>query len=157
MAYHKDTGGVDLSDQFIQDYSTHRKTARWHKTVLLHFLDIATTNAFILHRDLSSAKRMQPMAHKDFVMELVCQLRGMDKAGVPLSRRASHASLPIDTVTDAGKKATKDGLKCQRCLQVDNRRRDTPWKYQACDVPLCVGVERNCFLEWHKSFCGILM
>ena len=77
----KNMGGADPSDQLIQYYSTHRKTgARWHKTVLLHFLDIAATNAFVLHREMSSAKQVQPMAHRDFTVELVCQLCGEQKS-----------------------------------------------------------------------------
>ena len=149
-AYNKHMGGVDLSDQLIQYYSTHRKTARWYRTVLLHFLDIATTNAFILHREMSSAKKVQPMAHKDFMVELVSQLCGIDKKGVPQSRRADHVPVPIITDTDPGQKASKGRLRCQRCLQVENRRRDTPWKCQACDVPLCLVLDRNCFVDWHN-------
>nr|XP_046253824.1 piggyBac transposable element-derived protein 4-like [Scatophagus argus] len=150
MAYNKNMGGVDLSDQLIQYYSTHRKTGQWYKTILLHFLDIATTNAFILHREISSVKKVQPMTHKDFVVELVRELCCMDKQGVPQSRRADHIPVAIVTETDAGQKATKGRLKCKRCLQVDSRRCDTPWKCQACDVPLCLVVDRNCFSEWHK-------
>ncbi|KAL7374141.1 hypothetical protein ABVT39_022782 [Epinephelus coioides] len=107
--------------------------------MLLHFLDIATTNAFILHRDMSNA-----------MVELVSQLCGMDKEGVPQSRRADHVPVPIVTATDASQKAKKGRQRCKHCLQVDNRRSDTPWKCQACDVPLCVVVDRNCFSEWHK-------
>ncbi|KAL3996894.1 squamous cell carcinoma antigen recognized by T-cells 3 [Sarotherodon galilaeus] len=128
MAYNKNMGGVDLSDQLIQYYSTHRKTACWYRTMLLHFLDIATTNAFIMHREMCSAKQVQPMAQKDFMVELVCQLCGMDKTG----------------------KATKGRLKCKCCLQENNRTSDTPWKCQACGVPPGLVVDRNCFLEWHK-------
>ncbi|XP_028265305.1 forkhead box protein J1-A-like [Parambassis ranga] len=122
-------GGVDLSDQLIQYYSTHRKTARWYKTILLHLLDIATTNAYILHREMSSVKEVQPMTQKDFMVELVCQLCGMDKEGVPQSRRADHIPVAIVSETDPGQKATKGRLKCRRCLQVDKRRSDTPWKF----------------------------
>lgn len=119
----------------------------WYKTVLLHFLDIAT-NAFLLHREMSSAKHVQPMAHKEFMVELVCQLCGMDKAGVPLSRRANHVPVPIDTATDPDQKNTKGRLKCQLCHQVDNRRRDTPWECQACDL-FCSGL--CCLLSFYKS------
>ncbi|XP_049900252.1 piggyBac transposable element-derived protein 4-like [Epinephelus moara] len=150
VAYNQSMGGVDLSDQLIQYYSTHRKTGHWYRTMLLHFLDIATTNAFILHREMSNAKQVQPMTHKDFMVELVSQLCGMDKEGVPQSRRADHVPVPIVTATDASQKATKGRQRCKHCLQVDNRRSDTPWKCQACDVPLCVVVDRNCFSEWHK-------
>nr|XP_046231957.1 piggyBac transposable element-derived protein 4-like [Scatophagus argus] len=150
MAYNKNMGGVDLSDQHIQHFYTHRKTGQWYKTILLHFLDIAATNAFILHREISSVKKVRPMAHKDFMVELVRELCCMDKQGVPQSRRADHIPVAIVTGADVGQKATQGRLKCKRCLQVDSRRCDTPWKCQACDVPLCLVVDRNCFLEWHK-------
>lgn len=42
-------------------------------TVLLHFLEIETRKAFILHREAISAMQVLPMAHKEFVAELVCQ------------------------------------------------------------------------------------
>ncbi|KAL7378916.1 hypothetical protein ABVT39_020736 [Epinephelus coioides] len=99
---------------------------------------------------MSNAKQVQPMTHKDFIVELVSQHCGMDKEGVPQSRRADHVPVPIVKAADASQKATKGRLKCKHCLQVDNRRSDTPWKCQACDVPLCVVVDRNCFSEWHK-------
>ena len=150
MAYNKNMGGVDLSDQLIQYDSTHRKTSRWYRAVLLHFLDIATTNAFILHCEMSSVKQVQHMTHKDFMVELVCQLCGIDKTGVPQSRRADHVPVPIYPDTDSGQKATKGRLRCHRCQQVNNRRRDTPWKCQACDVPLCLVLDRNCFVDWHN-------
>uniref|UniRef100_A0A3Q3ENX6 PiggyBac transposable element-derived protein domain-containing protein n=1 Tax=Kryptolebias marmoratus TaxID=37003 RepID=A0A3Q3ENX6_KRYMA len=147
IAYNKHMGGVDLSDQLIQYYSTHRKTPCGYRTLLLHFLDIATTNAFILHREICSARQLQSMTHKDFMVELVCQLCGVEKAGVPQSRREDHIPVPIISATDAGQKATKGRLKCKRCREVDNKRTDTPWKCQACDVPLCLILDRNCFFE----------
>lgn len=45
----------------------------WYGTVLLHFLEIETRKAFILHREAISAMQVLPMAHKEFVAELVCQ------------------------------------------------------------------------------------
>lgn len=150
MAYNKHMGGVDLSDQLIQYYSTHRKTARWYRTIIMHFLDIASTNAFILHREISMAKKVQPMTHKDFMVELVCQLCDVDKSGTSQSRGTQHVPVPIVKQTDASQKATKGRLKCERCLLVDHKRSDTPWKCQACKVPLCLVPDRNCFFDWHR-------
>ena len=149
MAYNKNMGGVDPSDQLIQYHSTQRRTTPWYRTALLHFLDIATTNAFILHREMSTAKQVQSTEHRDFMVELVSQLCGTDTSGVPQSRRTHHVPVPIVTTSDASRKASKGRLKCKQCRQLDNRS-DTPWKCQACNVPLCLVVGRNCFLEWHK-------
>lgn len=68
IAYNKNMGGVDLSDQLIQYYSTHRRTARWYSTLLLHFLDIATKNAYVLHCDISNTQQVKHMTQKNFLV-----------------------------------------------------------------------------------------
>ncbi|XP_034022602.1 piggyBac transposable element-derived protein 4-like [Thalassophryne amazonica] len=151
LAYNKNMGGVDLSNQLIQYYSIHMKTARWYTTVLLQFLDIVTTNAFISHREISSIKQVQPMTHKDFMMELVCQLCGTDKTDVLQNRSQNHVPAPTVMGTDPCQKARKGRLRCQQCLQVDKKKSDTPWMCQACNVPLCVTLDRNCFLSGSNS------
>ena len=138
-------GGVDLSDQLLQYYSTHRRTARWYRTLFLHFVDIATTNAYILHCENSKTQQVQHMTHKDFLAELVSQLCGVEKTGVPSNRSTDHVPVAIATATDAREKATQGRRTCQRCQQVDKKRNLTPWKCKRCDVPLCVIVE-----EWHR-------
>lgn len=85
--------------------------------MLLHFLDTATTNNFILHCEMSSVKKVQAMAHKDFMVELVCQFCGVEKAGAPQSRTVAH--VPVPTVTATDPVATKGRQKCKRCIQVD--------------------------------------
>ncbi|CAN9511206.1 unnamed protein product [Ophioblennius macclurei] len=150
LAYNKHMGGVDLSDQLIQYYTVHRKAGKWYRTVFLHLVDIATTNAYILHKELSTAHQVQALTHKDFMVELVCQLIGRDKSGAPTKRTTIHAPVPIDTPSDPGQKAPKRRLRCQNCLDKEQQRRDTVWKCQCCDMPLCVTTNRNCFTEWHK-------
>uniref|UniRef100_A0A3B5M8V3 PiggyBac transposable element-derived protein domain-containing protein n=1 Tax=Xiphophorus couchianus TaxID=32473 RepID=A0A3B5M8V3_9TELE len=114
VAYNKNTVWVE-------------KTNRWYTTLLLHFLDIATTNAVILHREISSTKQEEVMTHKDFMVELMCQLCGIN-----------HVPVAISTATDSAQKASKGRLKCKHCLQYKMQykiRHNTPWKCQACDVP----------------------
>ena len=146
IAYNKYMGGVDLSDQLLQYYSTHRKTARWYRTMFMHFVDMATTNAYILHSEIST----KPMTHKDFVTELVSQLCEVNMAGVPIQRSNNHVPVAIAISAEAKGKATQGRRSCQHCLQVSKRRNLTPWRCKACDVALCVIVDRNCFEEWHK-------
>ncbi|XP_046874079.1 piggyBac transposable element-derived protein 4-like isoform X3 [Hypomesus transpacificus] len=150
IAYNQHMGGVDLSDQLLQYYSTHRRNSRWYRTLFLHFVDMATTNAYILHCEISAAQQVTPLTHKLFLAELVAQLCGVNPAGVPIQRSNDHVPVAISLPTEAKAKATQGRRNCQQCHQVDNKRMLTPWKCKACDVPLCVILDRNCFEEWHK-------
>ena len=64
--YNKFMGGVDLSDQLIQYYTTQHKTLMWYKKVFFHFLDIAATNAYLLHKELTQNMQKDRMSHKAF-------------------------------------------------------------------------------------------
>uniref|UniRef100_A0A9J7X5K1 PiggyBac transposable element-derived protein domain-containing protein n=1 Tax=Cyprinus carpio carpio TaxID=630221 RepID=A0A9J7X5K1_CYPCA len=74
-AYNQHMGGVDLSDQLLQYYSTQHKTMKWYRKLFLHFLDIAATNAFIVHKELYGT-----MTHKEFMEELIAELCGVHYA-----------------------------------------------------------------------------
>ncbi|KAM3842124.1 piggyBac transposable element-derived protein 4-like [Diretmus argenteus] len=152
IAYNQNMGGVDLSDQLLQYYSTHRRNNRWYRTLFLHFLDIAVTNAYILHCDIRETQQTQHKTHKDFQTELVCQLCGVDSTGAPVNRRVDHIPVPIITpteVTDPRAKSTSGRHQCHHCKQ-QGKRKDTKWKCKSCDVPLCLILDRNCFEEWHS-------
>ncbi|XP_041836536.1 piggyBac transposable element-derived protein 3-like [Melanotaenia boesemani] len=149
IAYNKNMGGVDLSNQLLQYYSTHHKTACWYCTLLLHLVDIASTNAYILHYILL-ASQTKPMSHKDFQTELVTKLCGVDSTCMPSNRSTNHIPVAIARVTDPSLKATQGPRICQRCHRVDKKRYLTPWKCQSCDVALCLVLDRNYFAEWHR-------
>ena len=116
----------------------------------LHFVDIAATNAYIMHCEVSRKQQMQPMTHKNFLSQLVSELCDVDKTGTPNKRSTQHVPVAIATAADASQKATQGRRTCQHCHQVDKKRNLTPWRCKACDVPLCVIVDRNCFEKWHK-------
>lgn len=150
IAYNKNMGGVDRPDQLIQHYSTQRKIARWYRTLFLHFVDIATTNTYILHCEISNTQQAQHMTHKNFLVELVSQLCGVDKTGVPVNRSTGHVPFAVAVATDAKEKATKGRRTCQHCHQVDKKRNLTPGSASPVTCTLCVIVDRNCFEEWHR-------
>uniref|UniRef100_A0A671SK44 PiggyBac transposable element-derived protein domain-containing protein n=1 Tax=Sinocyclocheilus anshuiensis TaxID=1608454 RepID=A0A671SK44_9TELE len=127
-AYNQQMGGVDLSDQLLQYYSTQHKTMKWYRKLFLHFLDIAATNAFIVHKELY-------------------ELCGVSQKIPPKRTSVDHVPFPgAEQASDA----TTGRRTCVLCKAKHGKRQDTPWKCQACDVHLCVQLKRNCFLEWHK-------
>ncbi|KAK9522077.1 hypothetical protein VZT92_018567 [Zoarces viviparus] len=147
--YNKHMGGVDLSDQLIQHY-VHHKTMRWYRTLFFHFLDIAATNSFLLHKELCREKQEQPMTHRAFLQELTAQLCGVTVAVPPAQAHSGHLPVPISDQPDASKRASYGRRTCLHCRQTRQVRLSTPWKCMECDVALCVIADRNCFKEWHS-------
>ncbi|XP_059402818.1 piggyBac transposable element-derived protein 4-like [Carassius carassius] len=146
-AYSQHMGGVDLSDQLLQYYAAQHKTMKWYRKVFLHFLDIAANNAFILHKELHGN-----MTRKEFMEELIAELCDMSQKAAPKQSSTEHVPIPgAELTSDDRRNATVGRRICVHCKAVHGKRLQTPWKCQACDVHLCLQLNRNCFLEWHKS------
>jgi len=52
LAYNDNMCGVDRSDQLTAYYPPLRKTLKWYKKVILHMLDLAVTNSYLLYISL---------------------------------------------------------------------------------------------------------
>lgn len=148
--YNKHMGGVDLSDQLVQYYSVHHKSNRWYRTLFFHFMDIAATNSYLLHKELCKEKRQTPMSHRAFLEELTAQLCEVTVKMPAERRQGSHLPVPIASTDNKSKKATASRKKCVLCRTTRHVQQSTPWKCGACDVALCLVADRNCFFEWHK-------
>ncbi|XP_058622798.1 piggyBac transposable element-derived protein 4-like [Onychostoma macrolepis] len=146
-AYNQHMGGVDLSDQLLQYYAAQHKTMKWYRKIFLHFLDIAANNAFILHKELLGS-----MTHDQFMEELIAELCGLSQKAAPKQFSTDHVPVPGAQLTsDVRRIATVGRRICVHCKAVYGKKQQTPWKCQACDVHLCLQLNRNCFQEWHKS------
>ncbi|XP_039659942.1 piggyBac transposable element-derived protein 4-like [Perca fluviatilis] len=148
--YNKHMGGVDMSDQLIQYYSVHHKSMRWYRTLFFHFLDIAATNSYLLHKELCREKQEEPMSHRDFLQELTAQLCGVTVKTPPAQTRSSHVPVAIAKILDVSRKASYGRRPCVNCRQTRKAKQATPWKCKECDVALCVISDRNCFEAWHS-------
>ncbi|ROJ57629.1 PiggyBac transposable element-derived protein 4 [Anabarilius grahami] len=111
--YNKYMGGVDTSDQMLGTKSMHRKTRKWYMTVFLHFLDIAVTNSFILHKELCAIHQNKPMTRQNFQELLAAQLTGVPLDGSP-KERCDHLPVPVSGIQDPSKKASST-RHCVRC------------------------------------------
>ncbi|XP_028979835.1 piggyBac transposable element-derived protein 4-like [Esox lucius] len=146
--YNKYMGGVDLSDQLITYFSAHRKTKKWYRTFFYHFVDIATTNSYIIHKEMCKANNMRPMTHKEFMEQLVAQLCEVSLDTKAKPKNTGHTPVPIKVVEERSQRVSGARLRCKLC-KTSGRGLDTPWKCNECGVALCVIPHRNCFHNWH--------
>nr|XP_055046361.1 piggyBac transposable element-derived protein 4-like [Misgurnus anguillicaudatus] len=136
---------VHLSNDLLQCYTAQHKTMKWYRKVFYNFLDIAATNAYILHNELYGN-----MCHKEFLKGLIEELCGSSKKATPKQTGGDHVPIPgVEQTSDARNKATAGRRTCMLCKK-QGKRQDTPWKCKACDVHLCVQLNRNCFQKWHN-------
>jgi ribosomal protein L31 len=145
--YNKHMGGVDLSDQLLQYYTAQHKTMKWYRKIFLHFLDIASTNSFIVHKELHGN-----LSHKEFMEQLITELCGVSQTTAPKRTNSDHVPVPGAELTSEGRDVATVGRRnCVHCTTVRGKRQLTPWKCQACNVHLCLQLNRNCFQEWHND------
>ncbi|XP_018543850.1 piggyBac transposable element-derived protein 4 [Lates calcarifer] len=150
MEYNKHMGAVDLSDQLIQYNSQHHKSVRWYRILFYHFLDIAATNSFLLHKELCREKQEVPMTYRAFLEELTAQLCGVTVTDLPAKVQGSHLPVAISNQTDPSRRASYGRKTCVYCRQTRQVNLSTPWKCKSCDVALCLIADRNCFEAWHS-------
>uniref|UniRef100_A0A3B4UJI1 M-phase phosphoprotein 8 n=1 Tax=Seriola dumerili TaxID=41447 RepID=A0A3B4UJI1_SERDU len=155
MEYNKLMVGVDLPDQFIQHLTIQHKTLKWYKKVFLQFLDIAAHNAYILHKELLQE---DTMTHKAFMEELTAQLCGVTQniQKTPAqTERVVHMPVPgSELPSDCRMRASAGRKTCVYCRRQRGKQIKTPWKCKACDVYLCLQLDRNCFEAWHPDKDG---
>lgn len=125
--------------------STHQvlhgatRTMRWYRNLFYHFLDITTTNSYILHKELCLAKETKSLSHKPFLEELTADLCGKPLQSTPAQARADHHPVPVADISKSSvtMKATTGRKQCGHCL-IKEWHKDTPWKCGKWQVALCV-------------------
>ncbi|XP_058875953.1 piggyBac transposable element-derived protein 4-like isoform X1 [Acipenser ruthenus] len=156
--YNRRTRGGDQSDQLLDGCSVPRETNRWYKTLFFQFVNIATANSFILHREICEQFGQQPDTQKMFLRALVFELAGelypLQTTSLASPYAMQHLPEPLARAdaTARRSKTTRGRQSCVYCRRTEGKQIKTPWQCRSCDVPLCAIVDRNCFSKWHRRF-----
>lgn len=163
-------GGVDICDQQMEYYRTWIKTKKWTLKVILHFLDLATVNAWMEYRqdcnkagipngkvkdllhfrmDLSETLLATPKRKRTANEEIVD-----DEAEETKRPQNYRAALPCtDKRLDGYDHWPEvDDLPTARFCRRSGCKSRTRTRCTKCDVYLCLTKTQNCFREFHRKF-----
>ena len=167
--YNHCMGGVDLEDRMVSLYRMKARTNKWPVRVVMHFLDCAVSNAWILYREAAKKCGTPKKDLLDF-MEFRLRIRemfvrnssqpekdaaseGESEAGptsVQMRRRVVPHPLPELRKSEAVHLPEfVQSSQSNRCHQ-RGCKSYTRIRCVACNVFLCVAGNRNCFLMYHK-------
>jgi hypothetical protein len=154
--YNANMSGVDKSDQLLNKYNMLRKTNKYWKTLFFHFVDIARVNSYILFQDwrrqnpdYTELHRKVNYSQLDFTQELIRQLGKIGEyEEVPVRSKCSkmfttHAIVP-------GMVKYSERKNCKLCYSAYKKKRKTRSMCMTCETFLCLKVDRNCLLDFHK-------
>lgn len=176
--YNAHMGGVDLMDGLMGRYHIRAKTRNIMIRLFYHFVDMATTNAYILYKRLHAEKantsnndsdeQLQLLQLPDFREEIAAglvSLKNKRSAGRPSS--AQNDSRPISPqpgISGVGKRAVHqvadvrfDGVD-HFPIWVDRKEKkrckhckksDTQVVCSKCHLHLCGQIDKNCFWDYH--------
>uniref|UniRef100_A0A3Q3MEF7 PiggyBac transposable element-derived protein domain-containing protein n=1 Tax=Mastacembelus armatus TaxID=205130 RepID=A0A3Q3MEF7_9TELE len=139
--YNRHMGGVDLSDALIGYYNVIHKTQKWYKTLFYHFVDIATVNAFILHKEICKLQNRPTVTQKNFREQLILSLSEI--GSTPRRSAPQNNMLPVSPFKV--NRATVGRRACVVC------KRKSPVYCSTCQKTLCLTTLRNCYSKWHRS------
>ncbi|CAH2012125.1 unnamed protein product [Acanthoscelides obtectus] len=141
--YNKYMSGIDLQDQIMAYYPSHRKTIRWYKKVGLHIIEMMLYNSFMLYNKFSSPK----LSYLDYRHSVIESLLPDPTTSTTAKPTSDDLHLPSKCeVAESGRKLRK---RCRWCSQ-QGIRKDSQYYCAKCpETPgLCLEL---CFESFHKN------
>ncbi|XP_067636126.1 piggyBac transposable element-derived protein 3-like [Eurosta solidaginis] len=157
--YNMHMGGVDLMDSHLGRLKIVLKSRKWYLRIFYHLLDICMVNAWLLF------KRSNPsasMTQKAFRLEICYVLTNMgtnqNRSGVHTiasrvqDERGPPKNLRFDGIHHYPLVEGRARCKNETCNVGDkNVNNRSIFKWEKCNVHLCLNDKRNCFVAYHKK------
>ena len=137
--YNKSMGGVDRSDQNISLYRASIRGKKWYYPLILHCVDLAVSNAWILHRLANKGNATKQMDHLEFKLAIAEFLISKNA-----SARKSPSASSLSRFDNVGHLVYFPDGKVGRCAQCQKNA-----GYQ------CLKCQRflhpKCFISYHSK------
>ena len=148
--YNKSMGGVDLKDQRIVTYRLDRKSSvGFYLHIFFDLMDIACVNSCLIY-NMKHPNKLSLHDYKIVVAKNLIQYHQGRKRAVPMSRPSKRKNLPESIDNHGGHLPDYQtmGKQCAHCAMKGKENR-TFVICLACNIPICLVKERNCFQKHH--------
>ena len=146
--YNSSMGGVDLMDQLTAVYRLDRKSSV--RFDLRIFFDLICVSCYLIY-NVKHPNKLSLLDYKIFVAKNLIQYHQSRKMAVPMSRPSKRKKQPESIDNHGGHLPDYQTMRkrCTYCA-MEGKENRTFLIYLACNIPLCLVKERNCFQRFSK-------
>ena len=151
--YSSGMGGVDLMDQPTVTYRLDRKlSVRFYLRIFFDLMNIACVNNYVIY-NMKHPTKLSLLYFKisRFVVKNLIQYHKDRKKAVPMSRPSKRKNQP-ESIDNHGRHLPDyyQAIR-KRCAYyaMEGKENRTFVIWLACNIPLCLVKERNCFQKHH--------
>lgn len=154
--YNLHMGSVDRSDMMIVHVECIRRSTRWYKKLFFHLLDIAILNSHAIFLCKTGKKPTLQSFHFELIRQLIennmeprisRQRGGRPSIGENPTRLTQRHFPALVPSTEKKKNVTRVCHVCKHTKRREQKRRESRYMCNECDVALCVVP---CFAEYHE-------
>ncbi|KAF0690958.1 Uncharacterized protein FWK35_00038029, partial [Aphis craccivora] len=155
--YNSNMNCVDKFDQNKKTYQIDRKSQKWWHRIFFFFFDATIVNARILYNEITnenmSMKEFRRNVSRDLVAKTLVEKRrsSTDSPVTPKHLKKGSPAVPKEVRLEQSAHQPQRSTR-RRCNNCSSKKKEirTDWTCSICEVPLCLGKNRNCFAEYHN-------
>ncbi|XP_054269847.1 piggyBac transposable element-derived protein 3-like [Macrosteles quadrilineatus] len=168
-SYNKNMGGVDLADRIMSYCPNRSKTKKWTIRCIMHFFDLAMSNAWLQMREFKRSQNVRPKDIPQFrAFKLAFGVRLIEQNLQDDNESCGSELEECDAVHDVGdgRKVATPSIEVRtrgaihlpqvttgvqkRCRRKNCGKKTSVFCIK-CNVYLCLMGNRNCFSSFHSK------
>ena len=148
--YSSGMGGVDLMHQRTDVYRLDRKSfVIFYLRIFFDLMDITCVYSYFIY-DMKHPNKLSLLDYKIIVAKNLIQYHQSQKGAVPMLRPSKRKNQPESIDNHGGHLPDYQTMRkrCAYCA-MEGKENRTFVICLACNIPLCLVKERNCFQKYH--------